>query len=362
MKPFKKYKTEHIVKIVDYIIGYDMEYRYIGKSGLRVTPICMGTMTFGSSANEKESFKIMDKAYDRGINFYDTAELYPVPPKASWAGDTEVMVGRWLKTKPRDSIILASKVAGAANGWFVPPIRHGLTAIDSFHIKRAVEGSLKRLDTDYLDLYQMHWPDTVVPIEESLKAFDELVKEGKVRYIGTSNDSAYGLTKANETSKRLGISRFESIQNNFSLNNPRFLDELANVCRRENISLLPYSPIAGGVLSGKYNGGFYPEDARYSSYLKNPNPRIQSQAKRFINEKSLATTEKYMQLAKELGISSVTLAVAYSMHFDFVASTIIGARIADQLDESFEAFNFKLSPEVMKKIEQIQQEIMYPMG
>ena len=140
------------------------------------------------------------------------------------------------------------------------------------------------------------------------------------------------------------------------------MDELANVCRRENISLLPYSPIAGGVLSGKYNGGFYPEDARYSSYLKNPNPRIQTQAKRFINEKSLATTEKYMQLAKELGISSVTLAVAYSMHFDFVASTIIGAKTADQLDASFEAFNFKITPEVMKRIEQIQQEIMYPMG
>ncbi len=339
-----------------------MEYRYIGKSGLRVTPICMGTMTFGSSADEKEAFAIMDKAYDRGINFYDTAEVYPVPPRADWAGNTEIMVGKWLKTKPRESVILATKVAGAANGWFVPPIRHGLTAIDSFHIKKAVEGSLQRLGTDYIDLYQMHWPDTLVPIEESLKAFDALVREGKVRYIGTSNDSAYGLTKANETSKRLGISRFESIQNNFSLNNPRFLDELANVCRQEHISLLPYSPIAGGALSGKYNTYPYPENARFSSYLKDENPRIQAQAKRFVNEKSLSTTQKYMQLASDLEISSVTLAVAYSMYFDFVASTIIGARTAEQLDDSFAALEYKLSSEVMLKIEQIQQEILYPMG
>jgi len=339
-----------------------MEYRYIGKSGLRVTPICMGTMTFGSSTDKKEAFAIMDKAYDRGINFFDTAELYPVPPKESWAGVTEQWIGEWLKTKQRDSIIVASKVAGAANGWFVPPIRHGLTAIDSFHIKRAIEGSLKRLQTDYIDLYQMHWPDTIVPIEESLKAFDELVREGKVRYIGTSNDTAYGLTKANETSKHKNLARFESIQNSFSLNNPRFLDELADVCRKEQISLLPYSPIAGGVLSGKYNGDFIPSDARYGQYLKSKNIRVQSQAKRFVNDKSLKSTLKFLQLAQQLEISPVTLAVAYSKQFDFVASTIIGARTAKQLNESFEAFDISLSDETMGKIKKIQDDIMYPMG
>ena len=339
-----------------------MNYRYIGKTGLRVTPICLGTMSFGSWSDEKESFKIMDKAVDFGINFFDTAELYPVPPKASYSGETENIIGRWLKGKQRDKLIIASKVAGAANGWFVPPIRNGMTAVDSFHIKAAIEASLKRLGTDYIDLYQMHWPDTVVPIEESLKAFDDLVKEGKVRYLGTSNDTAYGLTKANETSKRLGISRFESIQNNFSLNNPRFLDELAHVCREENISLLPYSPIAGGVLSGKYNGEFYPENARFSEYLSNDNPRVQAQATRFVNKKSLQTTAKYMQLAKRLEISPVTLAVAYSKQFDFVASTIIGARNAGQLDESFAAMDLELSDEVMSEIQKIQLEIMYPMG
>jgi len=339
-----------------------MDYRYIGKTGLRVTPICLGTMSFGSWSDERESFKIMDKSIDRGINFFDTAEVYPIPPNAKYMGLTEEIIGRWLKEKPRDKIIIASKVAGAANGWFVPPVRHGLTAIDKFHIKTAIEGSLKRLGTDYIDLYQMHWPDTIVPIEESLKAFEELIQEGKVRYIGTSNDSAYGLTKANETSKRLGVSRFESIQNNFSLNNPRFLDELAEVCRKEQISLLPYSPIAGGVLSGKYNSEFYPEVARYSDYLKSDNMRIKGQATRFVNEKSLLTTSKYMELANELNISPVTLAVAYSKQFDFVASTIIGARSAEQLDESFEAFDITLSEETMKRIEQIQLETLYPMG
>ncbi|MFX4230334.1 aldo/keto reductase [Aliarcobacter butzleri] len=339
-----------------------MEFRYIGKSGLRVSSICLGTMTFGSTTDEKEAFNIMDKAYENGINFFDTAEIYPVPPKANTVGITENIVGKWLKTKQRDSIILATKVAGAASGWFVPPVRHGLTAIDSFHIKKAIEGSLKRLQTDYIDLYQMHWPDTIVPIEESLKAFDELVKEGKVRYIGTSNDSAYGLTKANETSKNKNLSRFESIQNNFSLLNPRFFDELATVCRKENISLLPYSPMAGGVLSGKYNGNFYPQDARFTSYLNNESKRVRLMADRFVNDKTLKATAKYLELAKEYNVSPVTLAISYSKHFDFVASTIIGARVLSQLDDSLKALAFKIDDELLSKIEIIQKEILYPMG
>ncbi|MDB4257446.1 aldo/keto reductase [Arcobacteraceae bacterium] len=339
-----------------------MKYRYIGLTGLRVTPICLGTMGFGSWSDEKESFEIMDKSIARGINFFDTAELYPVPTNSKDAGITEEIIGKWLKGKQRDKIILASKVAGAANGWFVPPIRHGLTAIDKFHIKKAVEGSLKRLGTDYIDLYQMHWPDTVVPIEESLRAFDELVQEGKVRYLGTSNDSAYGLTKANETSKKLGISRFESIQNNFSLNNPRFLDELAEVCKKEQISLLPYSPIAGGVLSGKYNGKFYPKNARFSEYLSSDNDRVKAMGTRFVNDKSLLTTKKYIAIANELEISPVTLAVAYSKQFEFVASTIIGARNVAQLDDSFAALDVNLDTKTMERIKKIQLEIMYPMG
>lgn len=338
-----------------------MQYRYIGRSGLRVSPICMGTMTFGTQClDEKEAFAIMDKAYEAGVNFYDTAELYPVPPTGELSGLTEEIVGRWLKTKPRDSIILASKIAGAANGWFAPPIRHGLTAIDSFHIERAIEGSLKRLDTDYIDLYQMHWPDTLIPIEESLKAFDRLVQSGKVRYIGTSNDTAYGTTKANMTSEFKGYARFQSIQNNFSLLNRRFLDELAVVAKKEQISLLPYSPLAGGMLSGKYNQN---PDApgRLNAYLKS-HKRQQMMAKRFMNERTLASTQKYLKIAADAGLDPVTMAIAWSKQFDFVASTIIGATKTEQLDASLAAMDLTLSDEVLAACDAVHQEILYPMG
>ncbi|MDB9969135.1 aldo/keto reductase, partial [Gammaproteobacteria bacterium] len=208
-----------------------MEHRYIGKSGLRVSPICMGTMSFGSWSDKKESFKILEESYERGINFFDTAEVYPVPPSAETVGVTEQIFGEWVQTKPRDSLIIATKVAGAAAGWFVPPIRHGLTALDRFHIEAAVEGSLRRMKIDYIDLYQVHWPDPIVPIDETMEALDRLVQAGKVRYTGTSNENAYGLTKANTVADYEGLARFQSIQNNFSLLNRRFLDELAQVCK-----------------------------------------------------------------------------------------------------------------------------------
>lgn len=339
-----------------------MEHRYIGKSGLRVSPICMGTMSFGSWSDKKESFKILDKAYERGINFYDTAEIYPVPPSADTVGVTEQIFGEWIQTKPRDSLIVATKVAGAASGWFVPPVRHGLTAIDRFHIETAVEGSLRKLGTEYIDLYQVHWPDTVVPIDESMEALDRLVRSGKVRYLGTSNENAYGLTKANTVADYEGFAKFQSIQNNFSLLNRRFMDELANVCRNENVSLLPYSPIGGGVLSGKYNQADVPKDARFAGYDDADNPRQQAMASRFVNEGTLASTAKYLEIAKEAGMSAVTLATAWSMNFDYVASTIIGARTADQLDESLAALDVKLSDEIMKRCDEVHSEILYPMG
>jgi len=304
----------------------------------------------------------LDMAYERGINFFDTAEIYPIPPKADYAGLTETIVGEWLKTKPRDSIILASKVTGAANGWFVPPMRHGLTAIDSFHIQKAIEGSLKRLGTDYLDLYQVHWPDELIPKEESQKALDRLVKEGKVRYLGTSNDTAYGLTKSNTIASYEKLARFESIQNNFSLLNRRFLDELSTVCKKETISLLPYSPIAGGVLSGKYNQAFIDPKTRFGEYLHAGEPRQKAMYRRFVNDKTLGATKGYLEIAKKYDMSPVTLAVAWSMHFDFVASTIIGARYASQLEESFKALDIKLSQEILNECDKVNSELLYPMG
>ncbi|MGZ8547729.1 MAG: aldo/keto reductase [Sulfuricurvum sp.] len=338
-----------------------MEYRYIGRSGLRVSPICLGTMTFGSQCDEKNAFAIMDKAYEAGVNFFDTAELYPVPPEAKLAGLTEEMVGRWLKTKPRDSLILATKVAGAASGWFVPPIRHGYTAVDRFHIERAIEGSLKRLGTDYIDLYQMHWPDTIVPIEESLRAFDALVQSGKVRYIGTSNDTARGTMKSLMASKYEKLARFESIQNNFSLLNRRDLTEIGALCREEKISLLPYSPLGGGVLSGKYNQSIVAQ-GRFSDYVNSTNQRQRLMAARFLNDRTLASTQEYLRIAHEAGMDIVTMAIAWSKQFDFVASTIIGATTPQQLDASLAAMNVTLSPEINHALDAVHAKILYPMG
>jgi aryl-alcohol dehydrogenase-like predicted oxidoreductase len=321
----------------------------------------MGTMSFGSWSDKKESFKILEESYERGINFFDTAEVYPVPPSAETVGVTEQIFGEWVKTKPRDSLIIATKVAGAAAGWFVPPIRHGLTALDRFHIETAVEGSLRRMHIDYIDLYQVHWPDPIVPIDESMEALDRLVQAGKVRYVGTSNENAYGLTKANTVAEYEGFARFQSIQNNFSLLNRRFLDELAEVCRREHVSLLPYSPIGGGVLSGKYNQPEVPINSRFGEY-SDADARQRAMASRFVNEGTLASTAKYMEIAKEAGVSPVTLATAWSMNFDFVASTIIGARTADQLKDSLAALDVKLSDETMKQCDEVHKQILYPMG
>jgi len=339
-----------------------MEYRYIGTSGLRVTPICLGTMTFGQMSTKKQSFEIMNKAYESGINFFDSAEMYPVPPQKELIGLSEEIVGDWMKDKPRDSLIIATKVTGAANGRFAPPVRHHLTAVDRFHIERAVEGSLKRLKTDYIDLYQVHWPDTVIPLEESMEAMDRLVKSGKVRYIGTSNDSAYGLTKANEISRYRNLARFQSIQNNFSLNDYRFLDELAEVCRKEKISLLPFSPLAGGVLTGKYQDGSLPKGSRFEQYISRNEPRLTAMKNRFISDKTLSSTAKYIKIAQEHGMSVTTLAAAWTKHWDFVASTIIGARNVSQLDESLKALDVTLSDEIIEACKKVQSEILYPMG
>jgi len=208
----------------------------------------------------------------------------------------------------------------------------------------------------------MHWPDTVVPIEESLEAFDRLVQSGKVRYVGTSNDTAYGLTKANETSRHRKLARFESIQNNFSLLNRRFLDELAIVCRKERISLLPYAPLAGGVLTGKYNGEFFPPEARFSRYLEDKNPRVRAQAAKYLNDKTLEATALYMEVAELAGMSLTTLATAWSMHHDFVASSIIGATSPGQLDDSLAALEVTLDEEVLRACDGVHEAILYPMG
>jgi aryl-alcohol dehydrogenase-like predicted oxidoreductase len=338
-----------------------MQSQRLGRSPLVVSKICMGTMTFGSQADEKTSHRILDRSLEAGINFFDTAENYPVPPQESWAGLTEEIFGRWMKTKRRDEIILATKVCGPSHGWIKGSQRAGMTALDRHNITRAIEDSLRRLGTDYVDLYQTHWPDHGARYEDALETLDELVRAGKVRVLGCSNETSWGLMKALSTSEREGFARYETIQNNHSLNNRRFEDELAQVCRQEGVSSIPYSPLAGGVLSGKYNGGALPSGARFSRYLE-LGGRQATMARRFVNEKSLTSTERFAQIAAEAGISLVTLATAWSKQHDFVASTIVGVTREDQLDDIFAAADLVLSPEILKAIDEVTRDILYPMG
>ncbi|MEZ5557568.1 MAG: aldo/keto reductase [Pseudomonadales bacterium] len=338
-----------------------MKTNRLGRSSIVVSDICMGTMTFGTSADEKTAFEILDRSFDAGIDFYDTAENYPVPPDPKYAGLTEEIVGRWMKTKPRDALIVATKVAGPSHGWIKAAVRSGKTALDRHNIVRAVEGSLERLQTDYVDLYQTHWPDHDTPYDEILAALDDLVQAGKVRIIGCSNETTWGLTKSLMVAEALGISRYETIQNNFSLNNRRFEDELAQACRQEQVSLIPYSPLAGGVLSGKYIDGARPDGARFSRYL-DMGGRQAVMARRFVNEQSLASTARFMAIAQEAGLAPVTLATAWSKQHDFVASTIVGATRVEQLDDIFAAAEVTLSEEVLSAINAVSREIRYPMG
>ena len=337
-----------------------MEYRRLGKSGLVVSDICMGTMTFGQQCDEPLSHRICDVAYDAGIDFFDAAELYPVPPQADLCGLTEEYFGRWMKTKPRETVLIATKVTGPGHGWFKPPVRYGKTTLDRKQIVKACEDSLKRLDTDYIDLYQTHWPDHGMPYEEVLGVLTELKEEGKIRAIGASNETSWGMMKACWAADVYELERYETVQNNFSLINRRCENELAQVCRQENISLLPYSPLGGGVLTGKYQDG-PPEGARFTAYLTAGMERQVRMAKRFVNDRTLETVRRLEEIAKGIGTSVTALAVAWSRQHDFVASTIIGATSVEQLNESLEAKDLILSDETLQQIDQIDVEIPNPM-
>lgn len=338
-----------------------MQKRRLGTSALVVTDICMGTMTFGEQTDEKTSFEIMDRAYDRGIDFFDAAEMYPVPPTKEKFGITEEIVGRWLKTKNRDSIILATKITGPGHGWFEPPVRHGMTTLDRHQIRKAVEDSLRRLQTDYVDLYQTHWPDHGTRYEDVLGALSELRDEGKIRVAGSSNETSWGMMKSLWAADKFDTVRYETVQNNFSLINRRCENELAQVCRQEGVSLLPYSPLGGGVLTGKYNGKTNPPDARFTWYLEHGKARQLAMANRFVNPRTLETVARLQEIAQDLGISVTTLSVAWSKQHDFVASTIIGASLLADLDDSLAAADLILDDETMARIDQIDVEIPNPM-
>ena len=337
-----------------------MQRRRLGASGLVVSDICMGTMTFGGQCDEPLSHEICDRAWDAGIDFFDAAEIYPVPPREELVGVTEQIVGRWMKTKSRDSVVVATKVTGPGHGWFTPPVREGKTCLDRRQIVAACEASLKRLGTDYIDLYQTHWPDHGMPYEEVLGVLTELRNAGKVRVIGCSNETSWGLMKSLWAADLCGADRYQTVQNNFSLINRRCESELAQVCRREQVSLLPYSPLGGGVLTGKYQQG-RPEGARFSAYLLNGNERQKKMAQRFVNTRTLETAARLDEIAQSVGFSLTALAVAWSRQHDFVASTIIGATTVAQLDESLEARDLVLDQETLDRIDELDVEIPNPM-
>jgi aryl-alcohol dehydrogenase-like predicted oxidoreductase len=331
----------------------------LGDTGLMVPDVCVGTMTWGSFNDEKQGHEQLDYALSRGANFIDTAEMYAVPPSPETYSKTESIVGSWLKKQPRDKIILATKVAGYSRG--MPWVRGGQDATPS-SIREAVDLSLKRLNTDYIDLYQLHWPSRNVPafgplefdpakeresasIQEQLETFAELVKAGKIRHFGVSNETPWGLMKWTALSEKLGLPRIASVQNAYSLVHRAFDEGSPEICFREKIALLAYSPLAFGQLSGKYA-----DDPKAEGRL-NQTPATWSP--RWRNDRVLEAARDYAKLARENGLSPATLAIAWCKQRWFVTSTIIGTTSVAQMKENLDAFAVTLSPEVMQAIDAI---------
>ena len=318
-------------------------------------------MTWGQQNTQEEGFEQMDYALEQGVNFFDTAELYSIPPKAETQGSTETIIGNWFKKNGnRKEIILATKVAGRSGmKWF----RGGETRLNKENIEEAIEGSLKRLQTDYIDLYQLHWPERKVPkfgvldfeydasdndwttVEEVLYNLDQLVKSGKIRYAGLSNETPWGVMKYLQISKEKNLPRMMSIQNVYSLVNRVFDIHNSEVSIRESCGLLAYSPLAGGRLSGKYIGGKNPQKARYTLW-----PRRFS---RHHTERGERAIEKYFKLAQKHNIAPSTFANAFVNDRPFVTSNIIGATTMDQLKENIDSIDISLSKELLKEIEDI---------
>jgi aryl-alcohol dehydrogenase-like predicted oxidoreductase len=340
-----------------------MEYRRLGHSDIKVSAICLGTMTFGEQNSEEDAHAQLDYAMAQGVNFIDTAEMYPVPPKADTYGRTEEYIGTWLKRRGnRQDIILASKVAGPARD--LSYLRHGQARLDRNNIETALHNSLKRLQTDYLDLYQLHWPDrkanffgrlgyqhdatdNPIPIEETLQVLGDLVRAGKVRHIGLSNETPWGAMRFLQTAQQLNLPRAVSIQNPYNLLNRSFEIGLAEIAHREDLGLLAYSPLGFGVLTGKYLGGKQPAGARLSLY-----ERFQ----RYRGHRGLAGTEAYVSLARSQGLDPAQMALAYVASRPFVTSVIIGATTLEQLAADIGAQDLELTPLVLAAIEEIHRD------
>ena len=346
-----------------------MQYSNLSTTDIKVSKACLGTMSFGAHVSEETAIEVMDKALELEINFFDTAELYAIPACEETYGLTEKIIGRWMKErKNRDKIIIATKVAGPDKGG-LEYIRNGEARFDKKNIRLAIEGSLKRLQTDYIDLYQLHWPDRNVnkfgqrafqlnenenstPILKTLKVLEELKQEGKVLNFGISNETPWGTMEFLRIAREENLPRMISIQNNYSLLTRSFESSLAEISHRENIGLLAYSPLAYGVLGGRYLDGKKPEGGRFTKY---PNFAFRYQKPHVEN-----IVKKYKKLAKESGLTLPQMALAFVYGQDFLTSNIIGPSNVTQLIEDVEAMDLKLSSEMLNKINEIHKEYPNP--
>ncbi|HDY7885955.1 NADP(H)-dependent aldo-keto reductase [Vibrio vulnificus] len=335
-----------------------MQYTKLPHSTLEISKLCLGTMTFGEQNSQQDAFEQLDYAVAQGINFIDTAEMYPVPPKAQSQGLTEQFIGNWLsKSGKREKVLIATKIAGPRN---VPYIRDNMS-LNRRHIHTAIDDSLTRLQTDYVDLYQLHWPQRQtncfgqlnypypdaqeeVTLIETLEALNELVKAGKVRYIGVSNETPWGVMTLLRLAEKHDLPRIVSIQNPYNLLNRSFEVGLSEISHYEGVQLLAYSPMAFGTLSGKYLDGARPTGARCTLF-----ERFQ----RYFTPQGLEATKAYVSLARDYGLDPAQMALAFVNQRPFVASNIIGATSLDQLKANIESLNVKLEDEVLNKIQQI---------
>ncbi len=343
-----------------------MQFKPLADSGILVPEICLGTMTFGEQNTQQQAFEQLDYALDQGLNFWDTAEMYPVPPKPETQGSTERIIGNWIAARGgRDKLILATKIAGPSQGG--SHIRDGQTKFIVSEIESALDQSLQRLQTDYIDLYQLHWPQRpanffgklgygnteansdreVTDLEETLVALSNEVKKGRIRHIGLSNETPWGTLKFLQLAEKHGLEKVVSVQNPYSLLNRTYEIGMSEIAKYEGVGLLAYSPLAFGYLTGKFRNGARPADARVTLY---------SRFSRYSNPESEWATEAYAQLAEKHGLSLTQLALAFIKQQFFVTSTIIGATNLDQLKENIQAFEINLSEEILQDIDAIHRQ------
>jgi aryl-alcohol dehydrogenase-like predicted oxidoreductase len=341
-----------------------VKYNQLGNSDILVSEMCLGTMTYGQQNSIEDAKLLLDYGVGAGINFLDTAEMYPVPRKAETQGKTEAYIGEWLAKQQRDKIIVATKIAGPGDS--LSYIRKD-NRIDRKNITKAVEDSLRRLGTEYIDLYQIHWPDRyvplffnapeydqtqereTVPIAEQLEVFADVIKAGKIRYLGLSNETPWGVSEFCHIAEKLGLPKVVSIQNAFNLTNRVFHINLAETCRFHHVSLLAYSPLGFGTLTGKYLNGI-PEKSRYGLF--------KGIGRRYEKTNSEKAVKSYVDIARKYNLSPAKMAIAFVRSRWFVTSTIIGATTLEQLQENISSVNLELYPEILAEIDKIHA--LYP--